>query len=39
VVLVDRCSSSSCGGVFFDGGELEILLKAKGSLVQRIFGR
>lgn len=39
VVLVDRCSSSSCGGVFFDGGELELLLKAKASLVQRIFRR
>lgn len=39
VVLVDRCTSKSCGGVYFDGGELEILLKAKASLVQRIFGR
>ena len=38
-VLVDRCSSKSCGGVYFDGGELEILLKAKASLVQKIFGR
>ena len=38
-VLVDRCSSNSCGGVFFDGGELEILLKAKGSLLARIFGK
>jgi hypothetical protein len=38
-VLVDRCSSSACGGVFFDGGELELLMKAKASLVQRIFGR
>lgn len=38
-VLVDRCSSKSCGGVFFDGGELELLLKAKSSLLQRIFQR
>ncbi len=38
-VLVDRCSSKSCGGIFFDGGELEILLKAKSSLLQRILGR
>src|SRR5262245_17360439 len=37
-VLVDRCTSESCGGVFFDGGELEILLKAKGPLLRRIFG-
>jgi hypothetical protein len=39
VVLVDRCSSNSCGGVYFDGGELEILLKAKSSLLTRIFSR
>ena len=39
LVLVDRCGSKSCGGIFFDGGELEILLKAKASLVERIFGR
>jgi hypothetical protein len=38
-VFVDRCSSKSCGGIFFDGGELEMLLKAKSSLVQKIFGR
>ena len=38
-VLVDRCGSKSCGGIYFDGGELEILLKAKASLVQKIFGR
>ena len=38
-VLVDRCPSESCGGIFFDGGELEILLKAKNSLLSRIFGR
>jgi hypothetical protein len=38
-VLVDRCTSPSCGGIYFDGGELEILLKAKASLVQKIFGR
>jgi len=36
-VLVDRCTS--CGGIYFDGGELEILLKAKSSLLQRIFSR
>src|SRR5262245_2634822 len=38
-VLVDRCTSKSCGGIFLDGGELEILLKAKAPLLQRIFGR
>jgi len=38
-VLVDRCTSKSCGGIFLDGGELEILLKAKASLLQRILGR
>jgi hypothetical protein len=38
-VLVDRCTNSACGGVYFDGGELEILLKAHPSLFQRIFGR
>jgi|SRR5688572_26194437 len=38
-VLVDRCSSASCGGVFFDRGELELILKAKSSLLQRIFSR
>ena len=39
VVLVDRCSSKACGGVYFDSGELELLLKAKSSLLQRIFQR
>jgi uncharacterized protein len=39
LVLVDRCPSKSCGGIYFDGGELEILLKAKASLLQRIFSR
>jgi uncharacterized protein with PIN domain len=38
-VMVDRCSAPSCGGVFFDGGELEILLKAKSSLLTRILGK
>ena len=38
-ILVDRCSSETCGGVYFDAGELEILLKAKASLLQRIFSR
>jgi hypothetical protein len=38
-VLVDRCSSKTCGGIYFDGGELEILLKAKTPLLQRIFSR
>jgi hypothetical protein len=38
VVLVERCTSKDCGGIFFDGGELEILMKAKSSLLQRIFG-
>jgi hypothetical protein len=39
VVLVDRCTNGACGGVFFDGGELELLLKAKPSLLQRIFSK
>src|SRR5215510_2244562 len=39
LVLVDRCTAQKCGGVFFDRGELEILLKAKSSLLQRILGR
>jgi Zn-finger nucleic acid-binding protein len=34
---VDRCGK--CGGIFLDGGEMEILLKAKTPLLQRIFGR
>ena len=38
-ILVDRCTSKECGGIFLDGGELEILLKAKTPLLQRIFGR
>ena len=38
-VLVDRCTSAACAGIFLDGGELEILLKAKASFLQRIFGR
>jgi Zn-finger nucleic acid-binding protein len=38
-VLIDRCSSSACGGIFLDGGELEILLKAKNSLWNRILGK
>ena len=37
-VMVDRCTSKPCGGIFLDGGELEILLKAKASLLNRIFG-
>jgi Zn-finger nucleic acid-binding protein len=39
VVLIDRCTSKECGGIFLDAGELEILLRAKPSLLQRIFGR
>jgi|SRR5687767_15059482 hypothetical protein len=38
-VVVDRCTNAACGGIFFDGGELEILLKAKSSLLERIFGK
>jgi Zn-finger nucleic acid-binding protein len=38
-VLVDRCTNKKCGGIFLDGGELEILLKAKSSIFQRIFGK
>jgi Zn-finger nucleic acid-binding protein len=35
--LLDRCTA--CGGIFLDKGELEILVKAKAPLLQRIFGR
>src|SRR4026207_1410976 len=38
-VVGDRCPSKTCGGVYFDGGELEILLKAKSSLLSRIFSK
>jgi len=38
-VVVDRCTSKTCGEVYFDAGELEILLKAKSSLLSRIFGK
>jgi uncharacterized protein len=38
-IVVDRCPSKTCGGVYFDAGELEILLKAKSSLLGRIFGK
>lgn len=38
-VMIDRCSSTTCGGIYFDAGEVEILVKAKASLVQKIFGR
>jgi Zn-finger nucleic acid-binding protein len=37
IVLIDRCGSSSCGGIYFDKGELEILLKAKSGFFHRIF--
>ena len=36
-ILLDRCTS--CGGIYLDSGELEILVKAKAPLLQRIFGR
>ena len=38
-VMVDRCTSKPCSGIFLDGGELEILLKAKAPLLKRILGR
>jgi hypothetical protein len=38
IITVDRCPNAKCAGIFFDGGELEMLLKAKGSLFKRIFG-
>jgi Zn-finger nucleic acid-binding protein len=38
IVTVDRCTQAECAGIFFDGGELEMLLKAKGSLFRRILG-
>jgi len=36
-VVVDRCTGKTCGGLYLDAGELEILLKAKSSLLSRIF--
>lgn len=38
LIMLDRCQNSGCGGIFFDKGELEIVLKAKPSLLTRIFG-
>jgi len=38
-VVIDRCTSKKCGGIYLDEGELEILLKAKPSLLDRIFGK
>jgi hypothetical protein len=38
-VVIDRCTSKTCGGIYLDNGELEILLKAKSSLLGRIFGK
>ncbi len=38
-VAIDRCTSRTCGGIYLDRGELEILLKAKSSLLNRIFGK
>jgi Zn-finger nucleic acid-binding protein len=37
-ISVDRCTNAKCAGIYFDGGELEILLKAKSTLFKRIFG-
>jgi uncharacterized protein len=37
-VAIDQCSSRTCGGIYLDRGELEILLKAKSPLLERIFG-
>jgi Zn-finger nucleic acid-binding protein len=39
-VMVDQCSS--CNGVYFDAGELELLIKHSkpgGTLLNRLFGR
>ena len=38
-LLVDKCKD--CGGIFFDAGELDLLLAAenKGSLLKRLFSR
>ena len=38
-MLVERCKE--CGGVYFDAGELEILLagERRDSLLRRLFGR
>jgi len=38
-LLVDKCAD--CGGVFFDAGELDVLLAAEkeGSILRRLFKR
>ena len=38
-IAIDRCTSTECGGIFLDRGELEILMKAKSSVLGRIFGK
>jgi hypothetical protein len=38
IISVDRCTNLKCAGIYFDGGELEMLLKAKSTLFKRIFG-
>jgi ribosomal protein L37AE/L43A len=42
VVMIDQCGG--CGGVYFDAGELELLIKhekaaGKGSVLGKLFGR
>ena len=38
-LLVDRCKE--CGGIYFDAGELDVLLAAEkdNSILRRVFGR
>ncbi len=38
-IMVDKCQE--CGGIYFDSGELEVLLAAEkeGSVLRRLFGR
>ena len=38
VVNIDRCTNQGCSGVYFDRGELEILLKARTSFFKRFLG-
>jgi ribosomal protein L37AE/L43A len=39
IVLIDRCGNSSCGGIYLDRGELEILLNAKSGFFHSILRR
>lgn len=37
LVMVDKCPE--CGGIYFDKGELELLLEAKKGFLKKLIGR